>query len=147
MREVSPVLPQPTAPGGHYLPVIVHDGIAYVSGQLPRLNGELQFIGKVGAAIELATAREAARLCAMQCLAALDQELGSLARVVRLLKVNVYVASAPGFSQQPAVADAASQYFTEVLGTRGQHARAAVGVAELPHGAAVELELMAAIRE
>jgi len=147
MSDVVPILPKPSQPAGHYQAVVVHNGIAYVSGQLPRLNNELQFLGKVGAEIDLVTAREAARLCAMQCLAALDQELGGLARVVRLLKVNGYVASAAGFTQQPAVIDAASAYFTEVLGTRGQHARAAVGVAELPRGAAVEIELMAAIRE
>lgn len=144
---VIPMLPKPSQPGGSYLPVVIHDGIAYVSGQLPRLNNELQFLGKVGDDIDLVTAREAARLCAMQCLAALDKELGGLARVVRLLKVNGYVASAVGFTQQPAVIDAASEYFAEVLGARGQHARAAVGVAELPRGAAVEIELMAAIRE
>lgn len=147
MSDMNPVLPKPSSPGGHYCPVVVHAGIAYVSGQLPRLNGEVRFHGKVGDDIDLANAREAARLCAMQCLAALEQELGSLERIVRLLKINAYVASAPGFVQQPAVADAASQYFTDVLGVRGQHARAAVGVAELPRGAAVELELMAAIRE
>lgn len=147
MSDVNPGLPKPSSPGGHYLPVVVHAGIAYVSGQLPRLDGEVQWVGKVGADIDLATAREATRLCAMQCLAALERELGSLAQVARLLKINVYVASAPGFDQQPAVADAASQYFTEVLGARGQHARAAIGVAELPRGAAVELELMAALRQ
>jgi len=147
MSDVVPILPKPSQPGGNYLPVVVHGGIAYVSGQLPRLNNALQFPGKVGAGIDLVTAREAARLCAMQCLAALDKELGGLARVVRLLKVNGYVASAPGFTQQPAVIDAASAYFAEVLGERGRHARAAVGVVELPHGAAVEIELMAAIRE
>jgi enamine deaminase RidA (YjgF/YER057c/UK114 family) len=146
MSDVNPALPEPSLPGGHYVPVVVHDGIAYVSGQLPRLNGTIQFVGKVGAGIDLASACEATRLCAMQCLAALEQELGSLERIARLLKVNAYVASAPGFSQQPTVADAASHYFTEVLGARGQHARAAIGVAELPHGAAVELELTAAIR-
>jgi len=147
MSDIVPILPKPSQPGGSYSPVVVHNGIAYVSGQLPRLNGEVQFPGKVGSDIDLATAREAARLCAMQCLAALDKELGGLARVVRLLKVNGYVASTSGFIQQPAVIDAASEYFTEVLGLRGQHARAAVGVAELPRGAAVEIELMAAIRE
>ena len=146
MSDVIPILPEPSRPGGNYLPVVVHEGIAYVSGQLPRLNNELQFLGKVGGEIDLVTARQAARLCAMQCLAALDKELGGLARVVRLLKVTGYVASAAGFNQQPAVIDAASEYFNEVLGARGQHARAAVGVAELPRGAAVEIELMAAIR-
>ncbi|WP_143485453.1 RidA family protein, partial [Pseudomonas aeruginosa] len=89
---------------------------------------------------------QAARLCAARCLQALEEALGGLQRVERLLKVTGYVASAAGFVQQPAVIDAASEYFDEVLGARGGHARAAVGVAELPRGAAVEVELIAAVR-
>ncbi|MBC7942400.1 MAG: RidA family protein [Chitinophagaceae bacterium] len=145
--NVAPILPAPARVGGKYSPVVVHQGIAYVSGQLPRLNNELQFAGKAGREIDLPTAREAARLCAMQCLAALDKELGGLHRVVRLLKITGYVASAEGFTDQPLVIDAASEYFDEVLGLRGGHARAAIGVFELPRGASVEVELMSAVRE
>lgn len=144
--NIAPILPEPSRAGGQYCPVVVYQGIAYVSGQLPRLNNELQFPGKVGRDIDLPTAREAARLCAMQALAALDWELGGLTRLVRVLKLTGYVASAEGFTDQALVMDAASEYLQQVLGSRGQHARAAVGVFELPRGAAVELELVAAVR-
>lgn len=140
-------LPQPSLPGGNYSPVVVHQGIAFVSGQLPRLHGVLQHCGKVGDTVSLEQAQHAARLCASQCLAALDRELGGLGRVVRLLRVTGYVASAPGFAQQPAVMDAASDYFCAMLGASGQHARSAVGVAELPRGASVEVEITVAVKD
>lgn len=145
--NVTPFLPEPSRAGGKYRPVVVHKGIAYVSGQLPRLNGELQFPGKVGRDVDLVAAREAARLCAMQALAALDKELGGLARLERILRVTGYVACVEGFVDHALVIDAASEYLDEVLNARGSHARAAIGVFELPRGAAVEIEMMAAVRE
>lgn len=98
--------------GGAYQPVVLHAGIAYVSGQLPRQHGELRWTGKVGSELDLEQARQAARLCAARCLLALEEALGGLQRVERLLKVTGYVASAAGFVQQPAVIDAASEYST-----------------------------------
>ena len=142
----APALPQAAPPGGAYTPVVVHGGVAYVSAQLPRQDGEVKFIGKVGAGIDIAGAREAARLSALQCLAALEAATGGLDRIERLLKVTVYVAVAPGFTNISAVTDGASECFAAVLGERGQHARTSIGVAELPRGAAVEVELMAAVR-
>lgn len=147
MSTTSTALPQAAQPGGAYTPVVVHRGHAWVSAQLPRENGEVKFIGKVGAEIDLAGAREAARLSAMQCLAALDAAIGGLDKVERLLKVNAYVAVAPGFTQISAVTDGASECFAHVLGERGQHARTSLGVAELPRGAAVEVEIIAAVKE
>ncbi|MEF0780100.1 RidA family protein [Pseudomonas aeruginosa] len=138
-----------SAPGvydGAIQPVVHLAVIANVSGELQRQNGELRWTGNVGSELGLEQARQAARLCAARCLLALEEALGGLQRVERLLKVTGYVASAAGFVQQPAVIDAASEYFDEVLGARGGHARAAVGVAELPRGAAVEVELIAAVR-
>lgn len=146
-KAISPVLPPPSGAGGKYFPVVVHEGLAFVSGQLPRLNGVVQLTGKLGRDLDLASGREAARLCAMQCLAALDQELGGLARLVRLLKVTGYVASAEGFTDQPLVIDSASEYFEEILASRGRHARAAIGVIELPRGASVEIDVVAAVRD
>jgi enamine deaminase RidA (YjgF/YER057c/UK114 family) len=145
--DASTPLPTPSLPGGSYIPVVVHQGIAYVSGQLPRLDNVVQYLGKVGDSISVEQAQQAARLCAGQCLAALDRELGGLSRVVRLLRVTGYVASAEGFDQQPAVMDAASDYFCEVLGAAGPHARSAIGVAQLPRGASVEVEITVAIKE
>lgn len=145
MTNESFELPVPSAAGGLYSPVVVHAGIAYVSGQLPRLNNELQFAGRVGRDIDLSTAQAAAELCALQCLSALENALGSLDRVERLLKLTGYVACVESFTQQPAVIDAASAIFLKTLGERGAHARTTVGVAALPRGASVEVELMAAV--
>ena len=147
MSGAAYTLPQAAQAGGAYTPVVVHAGLAYVSAQLPRLKGEVKFIGKVGREVDLAGAREAARLSALQCLAALEAALGSLDRVERLLKVSAYVAVAPGFTQISAVTDGASECFAQLLGERGQHARTSLGVAELPRGAAVEIELIAAVRD
>jgi enamine deaminase RidA (YjgF/YER057c/UK114 family) len=143
----APALPQAAQAGGAYTPVIVHNGQAWVSGQLPRENGEVKFIGKVGAEFSLAEGKQAARLSALQCLAALDAALGGLDKVERLLKVSAFVAVAPGFNQISAVTDGASECFVEALGQeRGQHARTSLGVAELPRGVAVEVEVIVAVR-
>ena len=138
-------IPSPSAPGGLYTPVVVHGGLAWVSGQLPRLDGVLRFQGKVGADLDLEAACEAARLCGMQCVAALALALGGTDRILRALKLTGFVASAPGFTQQPLVIDAASAVLIELLGPAGQHARSAIGIAELPHGAPVEVELIVAL--
>lgn len=146
MGATIAALPSPSPPGGLYAPVVVHGGLAWVSGQLPRLDGVLRFHGKVGTDLDLDAAREAARLCGMQCVAALAQALGGTDRILRALKLTGFVASAPGFTQQPLVIDAASSVLVELLGPAGQHARSAIGVAELPHGAPVEVELVVALR-
>lgn len=141
----SRILPAPSPPGGLYTPVVIHAGIAYVSGQLPRRDGSLAYRGKLGAELDIEAGRVAARLCGLQALAALDAALGGTQRILRLLKLTGFVASAPGFVQQPAVVDGASEVLIEILGEAGAHARSAVGVAELPHGAPVEVEIVAAI--
>ena len=123
-----------------------HNGFGFLSGQLPRRNGELAYRGKVGADVDLATARDAAALCAEACVLALDRELGGRSSLVRIVKMTGFVASAAGFTQQPKVIDAASEKLVELLGADiGSHARSAVGVAELPHGAPVEIELVVAL--
>jgi enamine deaminase RidA (YjgF/YER057c/UK114 family) len=133
-------------PSSFVTPVVVHAGLAFVSGQLPRRGGELQFRGKVGGTVDLASARSAAVLCAEACIAALERELGGRGRILRLVKITGFVASAAGFNDQPEVIDAASARFLELLGLNGTHARSAVGVAELPHDAPVEIEIIAAVR-
>lgn len=144
LAELGIVLPQAADPSFNYVPVTVHNGVAYVSGQMPKVDGEVQVFGKVGAEVDLATARGEARICVLQGLACLEAELGSLDRVTRILKVNGYVASASGFNAQPKVLDAASDLLGEIFGQKGRHARAAVGVAELPRNAAVEIEMTVA---
>lgn len=141
------VLPKAAVPSFNYVPVTVHRGIAYVSGQLPKVDGDIRVFGKVGAEVDLETAQEEARICILQALACLKAELGTLERIERILKVSGYIASAPGFNAQPKVLDAASDLIGAVFGEAGRHARAAVGVAELPRNACVEIELTVALRD
>jgi len=140
-------LPEAMPPAFEYVAVVVHAGVAWVSGQIPRAGAKVLMTGKVGAEIELEAAREAARACVLQALAQLESALGSLDRVTRVLKVTGFVASAPGFTQQPQVIDAASQLLVQAFGEDGRHARSAIGVAELPRGVPVEIELVVAVRE
>jgi enamine deaminase RidA (YjgF/YER057c/UK114 family) len=147
LTELGITLPDAASPSFNYLPVTLHSGVAYVSGQLPKVDGEVRVFGKVGAAVDVETAREQARICILQGLACLQEALGSLDRIERILKVNGYVASAAGFNGQPKVIDAASDLLVEIFGEAGRHARAAVGVAELPRDAAVEIEMTVAFRE
>ncbi|CAH1653993.1 RidA family protein [Chelatococcus asaccharovorans] len=142
LASLGLTLPEPAKPAFNYAAVTLHNGIAYVSGQLPKVDGEVRVFGKVGADVSLDAAREEARICVLQGLACLAEALGDLNRIDRILKVNGYVASAPGFNAQPKVLDAASDLLVEIFGEAGRHARAAVGVAELPRNAAVEIEFI-----
>lgn len=147
LAELGIVLPEAAAPSFNYVPVTLHKGVAHVSGQMPKIEGEVRVFGKVGNEVDLETAREQARICILQGLACLRAALGSLDRVERILKINGFVASAPGFNAQPKVIDAASDLLVQVFGDAGRHARAAVGVAELPRNAAVEIEMTVAFTE
>ncbi|MBS7706923.1 RidA family protein [Chelatococcus asaccharovorans] len=142
LASLGLTLPEAAKPSFNYAAVTLHNGIAYVSGQLPKVDGEVRVFGKVGADVSLDAAREEARICVLQGLACLAEALGDLNRIDRILKVNGYVASAPGFNAQPKVLDAASDLLVEIFGEAGRHARAAVGVAELPRNAAVEIEFI-----
>jgi enamine deaminase RidA (YjgF/YER057c/UK114 family) len=147
LAELGIVLPEAAAPSFNYVPVTLHKGVAHVSGQMPKIDGEVRVFGKVGNEVDLETAREQARICILQGLSCLHAALGSLDRVERILKINGFVASAPGFNAQPKVIDAASDLLVQVFGDAGRHARAAVGVAELPRNAAVEIEMTVAFTE
>lgn len=140
-------LPEAVAPAFQYVPVVVHAGLAWVSGQIPRAGARVLITGKAGEGVGLEQAQEAARACVLQALAQLESALGSLERIERVLKVTGFVASAPGFTQQPQVIDAASELLVQVFGEHGRHARSAVGVAELPRGVPVEIELVVAVRQ
>jgi enamine deaminase RidA (YjgF/YER057c/UK114 family) len=146
LTELGLHLPEAAKPSFLYVSVVVHGNVAYVSGQLPKVGGDVRTTGKVGAEVSTDDAQEAARICVLQALAVLRETLGSLDRVERVLKVNGYVASAPGFNLQPAVIDAASELLVQVFGAAGRHARAAVGVAELPRNSPVEIEFTVAVR-
>ena len=126
--------------------VVVHGGTARTSGQLPRIDGQLTCVGTVGADVSVEAGAEAAKVCALNALSVLRQSLGSLDRIERVLTVTGFVASAPGFHEQPAVIDGASAVLYEVFGDAGRHSRSAVGVAALPRGGAVEIEVTVALR-
>lgn len=134
------------SPAALYRPVIVANGIAYVSGALPFDADNLKYKGKVGRDMMLEDAQAAAKLAAANVLRILRVELGSLENVVRIIKLQVYVNSADGFWNQHLVANGASELMLEVFGKGGEHARAAVGVAELPLGAAVEVDCICQVR-
>ncbi len=145
LADLGIVLPAAATPSFQYVPVTMHERLAFVSGQLPR-RGDSLVTGKVGVDVDLEQAREAARLCILQGLACLNQALGSLDRVEKILKVTGFVASGSGFNQQPKVIDAASELLVDLFGEAGRHARSAIGVAELPRNASVEIELIVALR-
>jgi enamine deaminase RidA (YjgF/YER057c/UK114 family) len=140
-------LPSAAQPSFNYVPVVVERGMAYVSGQLPKLGGEVRVQGRLGDAVSLEQGREAARICALQALACLAEALGSIDRVARIVRLSGFVASTPEFFEQPAVIDPASELMVEIFGECGRHARSAVGVAVLPRNAPVEIEVIAAIRD
>ena len=142
LRQMGLELPPPPTPVAAYLPTVKTGNLVFVSGQIPRQQGELKYRGHVGGELSLEDGRAAALLCALNALAAVKQEIGGLDRILRIVKVTGYVASAPGFTDQPKVVDGASVFLNELLGEKGQHARAAVGVNELPLGVAVELEMI-----
>jgi enamine deaminase RidA (YjgF/YER057c/UK114 family) len=146
LTELGLTLPAAAVPSFNYVPVVVHHGIAWVAGQLPKVGDDVLVTGKVGAEVSLEVARGEARICILQGLACLRQALGSLDRIERVLKVTGFVASAPGFNGQPKVIDAASELLVEVFGEAGRHARSAVGVAELPRNTCVEIELVVAVK-
>lgn len=131
--------------GGNYSPLVRHGEQVFVSGQIPRVGDQVVVTGCVGAEVSLAEARRAAQICVMRALTLLRQDLGSLARVQQVLRITVFVHSAPQFTQHSEVADAASEILQRVLGPAGRHSRTSVGVVQLPKNAAVELDLIAAV--
>jgi enamine deaminase RidA (YjgF/YER057c/UK114 family) len=145
--RASDPLPAAPPPQGHYVPAVVHAGIAYSAGMTPRVDGVLLRTGRVGAEITLDQARELAGVAAANALAAVAAAAGGPERIARCLRLTVYVAAAPGFTGHSRVADGASDRLWEQLGERGSVARSAVGVAGLPSGAPVEVELTAALVE
>lgn len=144
LAELGIELPEVSAPLASYVPVMVHGDLAFVSGQLPFIDGEL-VTGTLGKDVELDRAIAAARACGLMILAQLRQEIGSLDPVERIVKLGGFVASTPDFTDQHKVVNGASDLMAEVFGDKGRHARAAVGVPSLPVGAAVEVDAVIAL--
>jgi enamine deaminase RidA (YjgF/YER057c/UK114 family) len=135
----------PPAPQGKYVPAVLHDGVVYTAGMTPRRDGELIITGVVGSLVSVGEAQAAARLAAANALAAARSALPADANTVRCLRMTVYVACAPGFTDLSAVADGASDAISAALGADALPARSAIGVQSLPSGAPVEVDLVAAV--
>lgn len=146
LAELGIKLPEPAAPVAAYVPTVEIGGMLYVSGQLPfRADGTL-ITGTLGADYDVEHGKEAAERCAVMLLAQIRKALGSLERVERIVKLGAFVASDPHFTEQPQVANGASQLMEKVFGEAGRHARSAVGVPVLPLGAAVEVDAIVAVK-
>lgn len=145
LAELGLVLPEPAAPVASYVPVVLAGELAHISGQLPFLNGEL-VTGRLGEDVSLEQGVQAAQACGVMILAQLKAALGSLGRIERVVKLGAFVNSTADFTDQPKVANGASDLMVAVLGDAGRHARSAVGVPALPLGAAVEVDAIVAVR-
>lgn len=147
LAEIGVTLPDVPKPVASYVPVVRSGNLLFLSGQLCTINGEFKYQGKVGKEVSLEEACEAAKAAAINSLAVIKQQIGSLDLVKRIVKVVGYVASEPGFSEQARVLNGTSDFLVEVFGEKGSHARSAVGVAALPFNVPVEVEMIVEIEE
>lgn len=143
LAEMTLSLPSVAQPVGMYVPATVVGNVAYTSGQIPLQGGEVLYQGKVGDNISLEDAQAAAKICALNALAAIASVAGGIDKIKSIVRVCVFVASTPEFTDQPKVANGASTLCGELFGEAGKHVRSAVGVASLPLNASVEIEMVA----
>jgi enamine deaminase RidA (YjgF/YER057c/UK114 family) len=146
IKELGLTIPEPPRPAGHFVPAVQVGNLIFVSGQISAVSGRLEMKGKLGRDLSIEQGQEAARQALLNVLAVIQNVTGTLDAIKRIVKLNGWVASAEGFNSQPKVVDGASLLLEEIFGEAGKHARAAIGVAELPLGAPVELELIAEMR-
>ena len=145
LAELGLILPAAAAPVAAYVPVVIAGGLAHVSGQLPFVDGKL-VTGRLGEDVSLEAGTEAAKACGLMILAQLKAALGSLDRIERIVKLGAFINSTATFTDQPKVANGASELMAAVFGDAGKHARIAVGVPVLPLGAAVEIDAIVALK-
>lgn len=146
LAELGISLPPAVPPVAAYIPVRIAGNMAFVAGQIPMREGKLIAQGTVPSPVPMAQAVECARQCAINALAALKAELGALSRIKHVVRVGVFVACGPDFTDHPTVANGASEFLMQVFGDAGKHARAAVGSSSLPRGAPVEVEIVCELR-
>lgn len=147
LQSLGIVLPAPAAAVANYVPFTRHGNLLIISGQITIENGEKKFIGQLGASLSVDDGKKAARLCAINIIAQIHAALdGNLDRVEKILRLGVFVNCTPEFTDQPAVANGASDLMVDVFGDAGRHARAAVGAPSLPAGVAVEVEALVAVK-
>jgi enamine deaminase RidA (YjgF/YER057c/UK114 family) len=147
IRELGLELPEPPKPVAAYIPAVRVGNLLFTSGMGPLLGGRVTMTGKVGSDLTVEQGYEAARQTMLNLLAVVKQELGSLDRVERVVKVLGFVASAPGFGRQPEVMNGASHLLEQIFGERGKHCRAAIGTSELPLNTPVEIEMIVQVKD
>lgn len=147
MKDLGVKVPEVTKPVAAYVPAVKTSNLIYTAGQLPLVEGELKYKGKVGGDYGVEEGYEAARICFLNCLAVIKDIVGDLDRIKQVVKINGFVNSTPDFTQQPQVINGASELCLEIFRERGKHARAALGSVSLPLGAAVELEMIVEVVE
>jgi len=146
IKELGFELPRPMDPLLDYVSVVIHNDLAFLSGQLPKVDGELKVRGKVGDTVTEKEAEEACQICVLNLLSSLKEEISSLDRVKRIVKVTGFINSASGFTGQPDVLNAASRLLIDIFGEKGKHARSAVGAAVMPRNTPVEIEMIVSIQ-
>lgn len=145
LKSLGIELPIPPKPAGSYIPIVVSQKTAYVSGQIPMIEGKVVYTGKVSES-NISEAQKSAKLCAMNILAQIKREFGSLDKISKIVKITGFVNSVPEFTQQPKVINAASDFLFEIFNQKGQHARVAVGVSSLPLDAMTEIDAIIEIQ-
>lgn len=146
LQELGIVLPKANPPAAVYYPGVQTGKLVFTAGQTPKIDGKLQYIGKLGQDLAVEAGQAAARLCILSCLAILKDAAGSLDQVERIVKLTGFVNAAPTFTQHSQVIDGASQLLYDIFGGAGSHARSAVGCASLPGNACCEIEMVAALK-
>jgi len=146
LQELQIILPPSPKPVASYVPAVQCGPLLFLSGVIPLVDGKMIYTGKLGKEIQTEKGYDAARICLLNALAIIRGELGSLDHVERIVKLTGYVASSPGFTEQSTVINGASDLLNKIFGEKGYHARVSVGVAELPLGAPVELELVIGLK-
>ena len=148
LKELGITLPKVSTPAANYVPFVQEGNLVFISGQVPFApdgSGKMEFVGRLGQDFTTEQGQQAARLCALHCLAQLRQAAGSLDRVKRIVRVGGFVNCTPDFTEQPQVINGASDVIVEIFGDKGRHARAAIGNNVLPRGVATEVEMIAAL--
>ena len=147
IKELGYDLPETPKPLAAYIPALKTGDYVYTSGQVPFVKGELKFAGKIGSDLSLEDGQKAAIICALNALSAIKGVIGNLEKIERVIKLTVFVNSANGFTDQPKVANGASEFLGKIFGENGKHTRSAVGVSELPVNSAVEIEMIVKFKE
>lgn len=146
LKEMGFTIPETVKPLAAYIPALRTGDFVYTSGQVPFEKGKLKYIGKVGSDLSIEEGQKAAELCALNALSAIKTEIEDLNKIERIVKVTVFVNSASGFTDQPKVANGASEFLGKLFGEAGKHVRSAVGVSELPVNSAVEVEMIVKVK-